>query len=149
MKFYIDEESFEAPYLASLNEARSEFANAGRRVKGANARAEKAHRALEALKHFRNEVTLMRREENFEQLRRLRDLYWRPIGFFRHLTIGEWRGIFLVGPASAVVVCAAFSRKPHNYHERLGELQARHESKFKRAKIEIAPLQGKKKWWFR
>ncbi len=145
MKFYIDNESFLAAYLRALDEAREAFREAGRMVKGANARAEQAQRALEDLLLFRKEFIRITREKSFSRLPRLRGMWRRPIQHYHHLTVGAWRGLFLVAPDDSAAVGVVFSRDPHDYLDRLDELKDKHAGKLRRAARSAADKKQKGK----
>lgn len=129
MKFHADHPSFLAPYLRAPNEAEEAFLAAGREVEGANARAEEARKALEDLTIFRQAIARLIEQEGFAQLPRLRNRWLRPIGHYRYLDQGVWRGLFLVAADGSVVVAVIFSRAPHDYLGRLEELTRRHSAK--------------------
>lgn len=127
MKFYIDNQSFKAPYLRAPDETKQAFLDAGRTVDGANARAEEARRALEDLLQFREKLIQVTRDKSFARLPRLRSSWLRrPIKHYHHLTVGVWRGIFLVAPDGSAAVGVVFSREPHDFLNRLDELRDRH-----------------------
>lgn len=132
MKIFIDNTSFLEPYLRGPDEVSEEFLAAGQTVAGANARAAAAQAALRDIRRFRAEITTLMNAKGFARLPRLRNWWFRPIGHCRHLTIGVWRGIFLVAPDESVVVALIFSRAPHNYMRRLRDLIGRHDPKLKR-----------------
>ncbi len=45
---------------------------------------------------------------------------------FHHLTVGPWRGVFLVAVSADQVIALVFSKAPHHLEERLDEVTARY-----------------------
>lgn len=134
MKVYIDGPSFRIPLERSLEAAKREFIDAGRVVSGANARAAAAHRALEDIVRFRRTFIDKIRDGSLVRLPRMRDAWWRPIGHFHLLEVGEWHGVFLIMPDGSDAAALIFSRAPHNYMGRLDEVLRRHQMRLKRSR---------------
>lgn len=145
MDFYIDEDSFGAPYDRAPQDARLAFLDAGRTVEGANARAEEAERAIEDLLLFRKQLTGLIRDQGISRLPRLRGAWRRRIEHYHHLSVGVWRGLFLVATDGSAAVAVIFSRAPHDYMDRLDELRSRHANKLKAAADEDKSDDGEKR----
>lgn len=133
MDFHTDEDSFGAPYDRAPQEARQAFIDAGRTVEGANARAEEAERAIGDLLLFREQLAGLIRDKGFSRLPRLRGAWLRRIEHYRHLSVGVWRGLFVVAADGSAAVAVIFSRAPHDYMDRLDELRIKHANKLEAA----------------
>lgn len=120
MDFYQDEISFTAPMKAAFGQVEAELQAAGLQVAGAFGRADAADRAKRTLHEFKNRLAGHIRAGNFASLPRLRS-WLMPIPDCHHLTVGEWRGVFLVSREADAAVAILFSRRPHDLSGRLQE----------------------------
>lgn len=125
MQIVLDTESFEKPFSAAFDETVGALENAGRTVSGAGVRAEIAKRDLDDLKKFTAEMVHHLRSETLIGLPPLRAAF-RRIQHCHHLTVGPWKGVFLIDPAGALAIGLVFSKAPHNYLDRLHELITLH-----------------------
>lgn len=121
MKLVRDPRSFQAPldeaWAASVRAAIA----AGVVVHGAEARIRAALDERDALLRFVARIGELLRSEAFIDLPRQRR-GTQIVPYCHHLTVGPWRGVFLVDPAGELVVALLFSKAPHRLDERLGEL---------------------------
>jgi len=116
-----DPASFTEPRARALADAVAAFGSASRPVKGAEARVHAALSELARLREFSNRVSDLMETGGFAALPELGHDGDRLDGL-RHLTVGPWRGVFLVGADPAVVVALLFSRAPHTLADRLDEI---------------------------
>lgn len=119
--FIEDEASFAVPRREAIAECVNAFGNASKKVKGAEARLNAAIADLEAIDTFGKEVERLIGSRAFLTLPEFkRD--GRRVEGFHHLTVGPWRGVFLVDSGGADVAAILFSREPHALESRLGEV---------------------------
>lgn len=121
MKIFLDKVSFVPAYKAAYFDTMSELVSAGRTVQGSAARAEKAKLDLDDLVMFRTKLIDHIRNDSISTLPRLRT-WLKRIPDCHHLTVGPWRGVFLVGSAPDLAVGLIFSKAPHRYSDRITEL---------------------------
>tara|TARA_R110000824_G_scaffold3234_4_gene15113 strand:+ start:29627 stop:30115 length:489 start_codon:yes stop_codon:yes gene_type:complete len=124
--FYIDEASFGGPRDRTISEAVSALIGAGRKVRGASKGSEALQRDIEDLKEFDRRLEDLVRTGEFNSLPILRNKFWRRIANCRHLTVGPWRGVFLVDSGGSAVAGMLFSHEPHDFYDRLDELLGTH-----------------------
>jgi hypothetical protein len=120
-EFVEDEVSFTAPRLQAIADCIADFRRASEVVKGAEARVKAATDAWKDLEAFMSEIQRLLEGRAFQTLPKLKQGQDRLDGF-HHLTIGPWRGIFLVSPDGAYVAGLVFSREPHELGPRLLEV---------------------------
>lgn len=125
MNIILDEVSFLPAYEKAFKNTTMMLEIAGRKVRGASERAEKAKLDLDDLRTFRDEVARHLREGTFDTLPPLRN-WFRRIQDCHHLTVGPWKGIFLVRSHNEPVIGLIFSKSPHNFLTRLHELSNKH-----------------------
>lgn len=125
MQIVLDTESFKRPFLAAFDDTVGALENAGRTVSGAGARAEMAKRDLDDLKKFKAEVAQHLGAGTLAGLPPLRAAF-RRIQHCHHLTVGPWKGVFLIDPEGTLAIGLVFSKAPHNFLNRLNELVALH-----------------------
>ena len=118
-----DPTSFTEPYDRALAEIKSAWREASATVNGAEARTNAALRDLKDLKAFVDEVANRLEAASFQELPRVTDRN-EPIDGSYALTVGPWRGVFLVSQDGTKVVALAFSKEPHEFEPRLGEIVA-------------------------
>lgn len=115
-----DQDSFTGPLDAALAECTRALADAGKKIRGAQRRADAALDDLESLEQFIDEVNRLLRDRSFHDLPGFRSEDPR----LRSLSVGPWRGIFLVSPDGSLVIGLVFSKQPHELEQRLHELVA-------------------------
>lgn len=120
-----DPASFTEPREQALAGAMAAFRTASTPVKGAEARVYAALSELRSLREFSNRVARLMETRGFSALPELVHNGNRLHGL-RHLTVGPWRGVFLVGDDPAIVVALLFSRAPHDLTDRLDEIARPH-----------------------
>lgn len=123
MVLVLDQESFTAPLMEAIAATGAAFVNAGETVRGAARRAEQAMFDQADLRDFQQRVAGLIRDRGFGRLPRLRH-QGRPVENCHHLTVGPWRGIFLVAQDGGDAIGLLFSRAPHDVYPRLAELIA-------------------------
>ena len=136
MDFYQDERSFAAPLKAAFGQVEDEIQAAGHTVEGAYGRAHAALVAKQDLHAFKDRLAVHIAAGDFAELPRLRSRLM-PIEACHRLTVGEWRGVFLVSPERSAAVAILFSRAPHDLRDRLDEAIDRN-----RGRIEPADPEG-------
>lgn len=124
MEFRVDIDSFQKPLERAIFESERAVVDAGRTVRGAAARAEQAQRERDHLRQWNERVTNVIKYERFSELPRLREGF-RRIPYTHHLTVGPWRGVFLVSEETGIAIGLVFSKEPHDLGDRLGELAAK------------------------
>ena len=122
---FLDRRSFEEPLDEAFACCRKAFATAVPPVKGAEARTRAILNRLDALKRFIAEVEERTRDASFQALPGFYREGARLRGY-HHLTVGPWRGIFLVDDSGLSVLGAVFSKEPHDLGIRLEELAERY-----------------------
>lgn len=122
MQLVRDAESFQRPLEAAIAAAVAEVHKAADPVAGAEARVRKALDEKADLEAFCARLTQTMRSGAFVDLPRLRDRRWRPLPNCHHLTVGPWRGVFLVKRDENVAIAILFSKAPHDLSRRVGEL---------------------------
>ena len=122
---YQDEDSFRKPIENAIAACMQAFEAASERIAGAEARMRAAIDDLASLRAFIDAVESHMRAGSFHELPGFRRGRERLEGF-RQLTVGPWRGVFLVDAAGTTVVGLVFSRHPHRLEERLGEIADRY-----------------------
>lgn len=121
MKLVLDKDSFETPYLSAFEQTEAALVNAGRTVAGASTRAEAAANDLVDLRSFKSSLTNHLRAGTLSKLPYVRAPF-RRITHCHHLTVGPWKGIFLIDPGKDLAVGLVFSKAPHHFIERVREL---------------------------
>lgn len=121
MKFVRDARSFQAPLDRAVGESVAAIIAAGVTVQGAETRIRAALDEKNALELFIERVTELLKTRSFVDLPRQRR-GTRIVPHCHHLTVGPWRGVFLVDPAGELAVGLLFSKAPHRVEERLDEL---------------------------
>jgi len=123
MKLALDPASFTAPLDAATHEAYRDYIGSGAVVGGAQERSRVAARAYDNIRAFDARLEGILRDGGFDALPRL---VGASIDFhyFRHLTIGPWRGVFIVHPDMDTAIGVIFSKEPHDMSQRLDELAA-------------------------
>ena len=121
--------SFAEPRRRAWERCIEAYINAGSPVAGANARVAQAADDLRTLDAFGRELARLTEARAFHDLPQVRNGRERVEGF-HSLTIGPWRGIFLVDRGGTGVIAVLFSRHPHDVGARLMEVVSRyHEGK--------------------
>lgn len=125
MQLILDRDSFERPFLAAFDETVAALEDAGGTVSGAGLRTKTAKRDLDDLKRFKEEVAGHLRAGMLARLPSLRTAY-RRIRHCHHLTVGPWKGVFLIDPDGVLAIGLVFSKAPHNFLDRVQELVTLH-----------------------
>jgi hypothetical protein len=128
MRLIRDNESFQKPLERAIGEAVDAVFEAGNPVHGAEQRVRIALDDKQDLERFIARTAELLNNRGFRDLPRLRH-GWRAVPNCHHLTVGPWRGVFLVDPKSDAVVGLIFSKHPHRLDLRLEELVAAHQPK--------------------
>lgn len=118
-----DETSFRQPLDEAIESCVRAFKDASRKVHGAEARTRAALRDLKDLDTFAARVAERARTRTFGDLPGLKRGHERLPGL-HSLTVGPWRGIFLVDAEQDNVIALVFSRSPHTLENRLDEIVA-------------------------
>ena len=121
MKIVLDEISFLPRYLSAFEEADEELVRSGVTVAGAARRAEKAKQDIDDLRLFRSKLAHLLRTGSVHSLPGLRTAA-RRVPNCHHLTVGPWRGIFVVDPGNELTVGLIFSKTPHTLIDKIAEL---------------------------
>jgi hypothetical protein len=116
-----DEDSYSKPYLRALTEAKDNWSKAGARVKAAEKRTRAAQLALRRLATFNAEIARLLETKTFHALPRFQD-HGKPIGDLHILTVGPYRGVFIVRPDGTEVIALVFSEAPHDMASRIAEV---------------------------
>ena len=141
MEFYIDEDSFGRPYDQAQKDVSAACKNPARTVHGSANRADNAELAAGFLKQFADRVDKLIKDGSFDELPRLRRGFQR-VTYFRHLTVGMWRGVFLVSPENNAAIALIFSREPHDYVERLDELVGIEDCTYNPSNLHLSRFSG-------
>ena len=110
-RLYEDEESFRKPLDQAIEACRQAFVAASATVLGAEARVRAALNDFNDLKAFRDAVAVHLRAGSFRDLPGFRR---EGLNGFHHLTVGPWRGVFLVSNDGSEVIGMVFSKYPHH-----------------------------------
>ncbi|MDE8652826.1 hypothetical protein [Novosphingobium album (ex Liu et al. 2023)] len=122
--YYVEDElSFTGPRVQAVVDSVAAFKDASRKVKGAEARLSAVLADLQALDVFAASVGKLIASRGFQDLPGFRRGRERFEGFHA-LTVGPWRGVFLVSRDGAHVAGIVFSRAPHALEGRLAEIAA-------------------------
>jgi hypothetical protein len=122
---YRDKDSFDKPLFEAPESCIAAFYAASSHVKGAEARVRQAIDDLKSLEDFNAALEWRMRTRTFHDLPRLKRGGGKLRGFHQ-LTVGSWRGVFLVGRDRDNVIALVFSKHPHRLEQRLGEISARY-----------------------
>lgn len=125
MQLILDRDSFERPLLAAFDVTVEAPEDAGKTVLGAQVHTQPAKRDLEDLRRFTGEVAGFLRAGTLAMLPPLRVTYWRMSHCY-HLTVGAWKGVFLIDPGGVLAIGLLFSKAPHNFLDRVQELVVQH-----------------------
>ena len=128
MELVRDAESFAAPIDRAIKEAVGAVIAAGKPVRGSEKRVRVALDQKRDLETFVAKTKELLESRGFGDLPRLRRGA-QIVSNCHQLTVGPWRGIFLVDPAGDFVVGLLFSKAPHRLDERLDELVLRYPPK--------------------
>ena len=112
------EDSYTEPYQRVLAEAITAWEKASTPIKGAEARTRAAKTALDQLKAFNDEIAHRLEKQLFNELPTLKASDPR-IDAMYSLTVGPYRGVFIVRPDGTEVIALAFSKAPHDPTEHL------------------------------
>ena len=122
-----DEESFTGPRLRAIADCIAAFKAAAKTVRGAEARTRAALADIDRLREFNEEVARHLEDRSFRDLPGVRrDQY--TLDALHQLTVGPWRGVFLVRPDGTEVIALVFSKHPHDLEQRLDEIAGRYRS---------------------
>ena len=113
------------PFDAAFNDCVQAAENASLQISGAEARTRAAIDDWKYLKEFERQVELHMRDESFQDLPGLK-LGRDRLPDFHRLTVGPWRGIFLIKTDPTQVVGLVFSKLPHHLEQRLNEIADRY-----------------------
>jgi len=108
--FREDPESFGAPMARAALEVRRNFILASARVRGAERRVREAMDDLRDFMRFSERVELHLQQANFSTLPSVRDDGGNLIERVHDLTVGPWRGRFLVSDDGLQVIGLSFQR---------------------------------------
>jgi hypothetical protein len=125
VKLVRDVESFAEPLDRAIDEAVRAVLAAGNPVRGSENRVARALQEKKDLESFVEATGRHLENRSFAGLPRFRRK-GQAIAHCHQLTIGVWRGVFLVDPKGAFVVGLLFSKEPHRLDDRLDELVRRH-----------------------
>lgn len=120
-----DETSFAEPRRQAIANAIQAFKDASKQVRGSEARVRAALDDLEALDGFVARIGELLEKRGFQDLPGLIQEGKRLRGF-HHLTVGPWRGVFLISNDGGKVIALVFSKVPHALEARLDEIAGRH-----------------------
>ena len=121
-----DEDSFARPLGIAIDEVVEAVLAAGNPISGAESRVRIALGEKNVLESFISQITKLLEGHGFRDLPKLFQES-RAVPNCHHLTVGPWRGIFLVDPSSEFVVALVFSKEPHQLEQRLDELVEKHQ----------------------
>ncbi len=121
-----DEDSFARPLGIAIDEVVEAVLAAGIPIRGAESRVRIALGEKNVLESFISQITKLLEGHGFRDLPKLFQES-RAVPNCHHLTVGPWRGIFLVDPSSEFVVALVFSKEPHQLEQRLDELVEKHQ----------------------
>lgn len=121
MKLVRDEDSFARPLDFAVNEVVEAVLSAGNPIRGAEPRVRIALDEKIDLDSFISQITELLEGHGFRDLPQVFQKS-RAVPNCHHLTVGPWRGIFLVDPSNEFVVALVFSKEPHQLEQRLDEL---------------------------
>ena len=124
MDLRFDTVSFLEPYNMAKKNVIDACQSAAKLVKGSANRTEKAEWDAQCLRQFWDELKQRHKDGSFAELPGLRR-GWRSIPHCHYLTVGIWRGIFVVSPETDSALALVFTREPHSYLDRLNELEFR------------------------
>jgi hypothetical protein len=132
---FSDEDSYKKPFDAVVPACRAEYADIDKSKGGdVEARLAAVLEDMSTFKQFAAKLQDVAATNTFFQLPRLRRGLERLNGVHQ-LTVGPWRGVYLVSPSNAVVYAMLFTRNPHRIEkEHFDAILARY-----RAKIEAEP----------
>ena len=116
-----DERSFTKPFDGALTAAVQAFLVAAATVSGAEARTRAATNELNSLHEFDAAVEAHMRAKSFHDLPGYKRGRERLNGI-HHMTVGPWRGVFLVSADGTQVIALVFSKFPHSLENRLDEV---------------------------
>lgn len=126
IKLVRDKDSFAKPFDIAINEVVKAVLEAGNPIRGAEQRVRIALAEKNDLDNFYSQMTELLKGHGFRDLPKLFQES-RALPNCHHLTVGPWRGIFLVDPSSEFVVALVFSKEPHQLESRLDELVKTHQ----------------------
>ena len=122
--YYVEDElSFAVPRQAAIDAAVTAFKEASAKVKAAEARISAALCDLQSLDAFAVRIGELIASREFQTLPGFKRGRERFEGFHA-LSVGPWRGVFLVSRDGANVAGILFSRDPHALEGRLVEIAA-------------------------
>jgi hypothetical protein len=121
MKLVRDLESFAEPIDQAIRDAVRAVIAAGKPVRGSEKRVRVALDEKNDLARFVTRTGELLESRGFANLPRLRRGS-QVVPSCHQLTVGPWRGVFLVDPAGELVVGLLFSKQPHQLDDRLEEL---------------------------
>ena len=124
--FVEDETSFADARRKAIAECVQAFHEGSKKVTGAEERLNNALTDLQALEDFAREVRRLIEQRAFQNLPQLSRPGTRLDGY-HHLTVGPWRGIFLVQRGGASVAAILFSKDPHALQGRISEISERYQ----------------------
>lgn len=120
-----DTDSFTLMFDAAVADAFDAFNAAPEPVLGAEARTRAATTDLVSLRAFEKALQVHVRNRSFRELPGMMRGRER-LEAYHKLTIGPWRGVFLVRPDGSEAIGVLFSRHPHNVESRLEEIIRRY-----------------------
>lgn len=121
MRLVRDKDSFQGPLDIAINEITKAVFSAGYPVHDSAQRVGVALDEEKVLKSFVSQIAELLKTNGFRDLPQLFQGS-QPVPKCHHLTVGPWRGIFLVEPSVEYVVALVFSKEPHHLEGRLNEI---------------------------
>ena len=123
--FREDNESYGKPLRDATAKCKAAFMSAAQKVKGAEAKTQAAIADLRSLREFREQVAAHLDQKSFKNLPGVKRGRER-VAALHQLTVGPWRGVFLVRPDGSEVIGLVFSKHPHDLGKRLDEVTRRY-----------------------
>ena len=119
-----DTVSYAEPLDLAIKEVMEAVLAAGRPIRGAESRVRAALDEKSGLEGFISRTTDLLKSYGFRDLPQLFQGS-DAVPNCHHLTVGPWRGIFLVDPSNECVIGLVFSKEPHELMQRLDEIVGR------------------------
>lgn len=125
MKLVQDKDSFAEPLERAIEESVAAVIDASTPVRGAENRVAIALEQKKDLQEFDRRIQELLEHRAFVGLPRFHRR-GRVVPNLHQLTVGVWRGVFLVDPKGEFAVALLFSKAPHRLDDRLDELVRKH-----------------------
>lgn len=122
MSLVLDRDSYEAPYFAAIDAVAASLHEAGRVVKGAEARVAAALSERRALTEYDRRLDAHLMDADFYELPRVTGAIESAGPPFFILEEPPWRGIFMISLDGSTAFGMLFTKAPHDLGGRFTEL---------------------------